>query len=185
MKSKQDIRAEIATQRKALDPKWRLAASARVAENFQTLAAFQSAKNVALYMEIDGEVKIDALFPTCWDLGKRTCIPVFNAATKLYEMAKVVADTRYRMGHYGIREPISPAPISMTQIDLIAVPGVAFDRHGNRLGRGGGYYDRLLEEFSGHAAAVAFDFQILPLIPTNVHDKPMHSISTETKIFNI
>jgi 5-formyltetrahydrofolate cyclo-ligase len=185
MKSKQDIRTELAAQRKALDPQWMEAASARVVENFQTLDAFQSAKTVALYMAIGGEVKINALFSHCWELGKRTCIPIFNVKTKLYEMAEVAADTRYRSGQLGIREPISPALIATDQINLMIVPGVAFDRDGNRLGRGGGYYDRLLANFSGHAAAVAFDFQVFPCIPIDAHDKPMHSITTETKSFNI
>ncbi len=185
MASKQGIRREIAAKRKALDPDWIQTASARVAENFRALAAFQSAKTVALYIAIGGEVNLETLFPTCWKLGKRTCIPVFNERTKLYEMAEIAADTPCRTGHYGIREPISPTLVSMDQIDLIAVPGVAFDPHGNRLGRGGGHYDRLLDGFSGDAAAVAFDFQILPRIPTNAHDKPVQCIATESKILNI
>lgn len=182
MKTKQAIRAEIAAQRKALNPQWRAFASKLVSANVQRIDAFQAAETVALYMTIGGEVKIGALFPICWNLGKRTCIPVFNAKAKRYEMAEVTANTPYRTGHYGIREPITPALVPIHQIDLMAVPGVAFDRVGNRLGRGGGYYDRLLDGFSGHAAAVAFDFQIVPHVPTDAHDRPVHSITTETRI---
>ena len=185
MKAKQDIRRDIAAERAALDPQWLESASARVVENVQALAAFKAAKTVALYMAMDGEVNLDALLPRCWELGKRTCIPVFNHTTKLYEMAEITPNTAYHTGHYGIREPDSPAPVTMDTIELIAVPGVAFDRNGNRLGRGGGYYDRLLEGFLGHTVAVAFDFQILPRIPTDGHDRPMHCIVTETRFFNI
>ena len=185
MASKQGIRHEIAAKRKALETEWLETTSARVVENFQALAAFQSAKTVALYMAIGGEVNLETLFPTCWELGKRTCIPVFNERSKLYEMAEIAADTPCRTGRYGIREPISPSLVSMDQIDLIAVPGVAFDPHGNRLGRGGGYYDRLLDGFAGNAAAVAFDFQILPRTPTDAHDKPVQCIATESKILNL
>ncbi|MCK4565367.1 MAG: 5-formyltetrahydrofolate cyclo-ligase [Verrucomicrobia bacterium] len=184
-RTKQQLRTEIAAKRKALEPEWLEPASARVVENFQALDAFQSAKTVALYIAIGGEVNLETLFPTCWKLDKRTCIPVFNEGTKLYEMAEIADDTPCRIGHYGIREPISPTLVSMEQIDLIAVPGVAFDPQGNRLGRGGGHYDRLLDGFSGDAAAVAFDFQILPGIPTDAHDKPVQCIATESKILNI
>ncbi len=183
--SKERIRKEIENQRRALDLQWLEAASARVVENFQTLEAFQSSKTVALYMAIGGEVELDPLFSKCWKLDKHTCIPVFNVETKCYEMAEITADTPCRTGRYGIREPISPALVAMDEIDLIAVPGVAFDLHGNRLGRGGGYYDRLLEGFCGHATGIAFDFQLRPRVPADAHDQPVGCIVTETKILNI
>ena len=182
---KQAIRRETETGRRALDPVWMAAASARIVESFQTLDAFGPSKMIALYKAIGGEVDLETLFSACWNAGKRTCIPVFNTESKIYEMAEVTAETHYSVGHYGIQEPLSPSLLSMGQIDLIAVPGVAFDRTGNRLGRGGGYYDRLLNGFSGVAAAVAFDFQILPKIPCEPHDKPVDFLVSETKIVNV
>jgi 5-formyltetrahydrofolate cyclo-ligase len=127
-------------------------------------------------------VNLGPLFSKCWKLGKRTCIPLFNAKLKIYEMAEVSSETQYRIGHYGIKEPLSPTPFPMNQIDLIAVPGVAFDRAGNRLGRGGGYYDRLLDGFPGVSVAVAFSFQILHQIPHEAHDRPVDSLITEREI---
>ena len=180
--SKQQIRRAIEARRRALDPRWAEAASARIVRNFQTLEAFRSAETIALYMAIGGEVNLDLLFPECWKSGKRTCIPVFNPATKIYEMAEITRKTDYKTGHYGIREPVSPALCSMDKIELVAVPGVAFDQKGNRMGRGGGYYDRLLEGFYGVSAAVAFDFQILPAIPNESHDRPVDVLVTEIKI---
>jgi len=185
MISKQQIRREIEAKRKALDSEWLVAASTKIVKNFQMLGAFASAGTVALYKAIGGEVDLDPLFSACWSAGKRTCIPIFNAEEKIYEMAEVTAETQYLTGHYGIREPLSPSLCPMGQIDLIAVPGLAFDRSGNRLGRGGGYYDRLLDGFSGVAVAVAFDFQILPEVPTEAHDKPVDQLVTEMKIVNL
>ena len=185
MKSKKDIRTEISAQRKALDPQWLETNSKRVTGNFQQLEVFKSSTTIALYMALGGETDLSSLFLECWKHGKHTCIPIFNAETHLYEMAKVTANTRYRLGHYGIREPIAPTLITMDQIDLMAVPGIAFDLQGQRLGRGGGYYDRLLEGFCGDTAALAFDFQILPSIPVEAHDQPVQYIVTETKLFNL
>jgi 5-formyltetrahydrofolate cyclo-ligase len=73
----------------------------------------------------------------------------------------------------------------MESIELMAVPGVAFDRNGNRLGRGGGYYDRLLAGFSGLSAGVSFDFQLFPQIPSEPHDIPVDTIVTEFGIINV
>ncbi len=140
---------------------------------------------IALYLAIGNEVNLDVLFSTCWKCGKRTCIPIFNPTSKLYEMAEVSAKTEYQIGHFGIREPLSPTRCSMNTIGLIAIPGVAFDRTGGRLGRGGGYYDRLLEEFSGFSAAIAFDFQLLQKVPCEPHDQPVNAIVTETQIVNV
>jgi len=79
----------------------------------------------------------------------------------------------------------SPGDVSLSEVDLILVPGVAFDRSGNRLGRGGGYYDRLLKGYSGSVTAVAFNFQLFETIPTSAHDVPVGTIVTETKIINV
>ena len=185
MSTKARLRLEIETRRQALELLWLVTTSAQITENFQVLEAFGAAGTIALYKAIGGEVDLDPLFSICWNAGKRTCIPIFNTEAKIYEMAVVTAETDYSIGHYGIWEPLAPALLPMSQIDLIAVPGVAFDRKGNRLGRGGGYYDRLLDGFPGISAAVAFDFQILPHIPAEPHDRPVDRIVTETKIVDV
>jgi len=185
MSNKAQLRLKIEIGRQALDPVWMATASTRIVESYQTLEAFGTAGMIALYKAIGGEVDLDPLFSACWSADKRTCIPIFNAEAKIYEMAEVTVETQYSTGHYGIREPLVSALLPMSQIDLIAVPGVAFDRKGNRLGRGGGYYDRLLDGFSGVAAAVAFDFQILPKIPCEPHDRSINWIVTETKIVDV
>ena len=183
--TKQEVRREIGAGRRALDPVWMATTSARIVESFQTLEAFETSEMIALYKAIGGEVDLELLFSACWNAGKRTCIPIFNTESKIYEMAEVTAKTHYSTGHYGIQEPLAPALLTMNHIDLIVVPGVAFDRSGNRLGRGGGYYDRLLGGFSGRAIAVAFSFQILPHIPIEAHDKPVGILVTEKEIVNV
>ncbi len=185
MKTKSELRHDISTQRKALHPRWMKSASAALIENIHGLPAFQTSQNIALYMAITGEVNLDLLFPDCWKLKKQTCIPVFNAERKIYELARVSETTDFQEGHYGIREPRIPRRVSLSEVDLILVPGVAFDRSGNRLGRGGGYYDRLLKGYSGSVTAVAFNFQLFETIPTSAHDVPVGTIVTETKIINV
>lgn len=123
MKSKQDIRRQIGAKRGALDPRWVQAASTRIIRNLQALEAFQSAGTIALYMAIGGEVNLDPIFPDCWKSGKRTYVPVFNAAAEIYEMAEITYKTDYIIGHYGIREPIS-LPFAPWMISIwLSCPG--------------------------------------------------------------
>jgi 5-formyltetrahydrofolate cyclo-ligase len=185
MKNKQDIRREMAAQRMALDPQWIESASERIISKIRSMEAYQSAESIALYMAVDGEVKVDALFRDCWNAGKCTCIPFFHADTGVYEMAELTPDTECRPGPCGIREPAAPVPFALDAIDLMVVPGVAFDEAGHRLGHGKGYYDRLLAGFSGISVAPAFNFQILPAIPVEGHDRPVNIIITETNFSNV
>lgn len=180
---KQQIRKEVAAKRQALSEAFKQTTSATIAERLSRSALFKDAATVALYMYFGGEVRLDELFPICWAAGKRTCIPVYNERLKQYDMAVITEHTEFREGHYGIREPVSPTLIAMQDIDLMAVPGVAFDDKGNRLGRGGGFYDRMLSGFEGARIAVAFNFQIYDQIPTEPHDLPMDGLISETATF--
>lgn len=183
--TKAQLRKEVDLKRRALKPEWVASASRRIVELLQSTPDFQQADSIALYKAIAGEVELEALFTTCWEQGKRTSIPVFNAAERTYELTAITRKTRFKTGHYGIQEPETVSRIPVESLDLMIVPGVAFDAAGNRLGRGGGYYDRLLHGFPGTALAVAFDFQVYPHIPYGAHDVPVDGIVTEIKVMNV
>lgn len=185
MKSKNEVRKPIEQQRRAHSAEWIDIASRKIVERVLAQPTFREANSVALYMAIAGEVNLDALLELCWTAKKQTAIPIFDAGSKCYQLAAITPETRFITGHYGIREPATTQPINVENIDLFLIPGVAFDEAGNRLGRGGGYYDRLLKNFNGTRMAVAFDFQLAEHIPTDPHDIPMHAILTETKTINV
>lgn len=179
--TKVSLRREISKKRKALITSELTAMSEKVVSNFLLLDVFSGSNSVALYKAIGGEADLEPLFEICWRLNKRTAIPVFNTDTRVYEMAEITAATEFAAGNYGILEPIAPRIIEIGAIDLMAVPGVGFDLAGNRLGRGGGFYDRMLEHFSGAAAGIAFEFQLFEEIPVAPHDLPVDYLVTETK----
>jgi 5-formyltetrahydrofolate cyclo-ligase len=183
--TKQQIRTEMAQRRKALSEDFKASSSAAIVGQLAQVPEFEKAKTLALYMYFGGEVRLDDLFPACWACDKRTCIPVYDEVTQLYNMAEITPQTVFTEGHYGIREPDSPSLIPMQDIDLMAIPGVAFDLKGNRLGRGGGFYDRMLSGFSGAKVAVAFDFQLVDEVPTEPHDLPVDILITEIKTLKI
>ncbi len=93
-----------------------------------------------------------------------------------------IPGTDLQVGHFGIREPRSPcAPLPLTRLDLILVPGVAFDLHGRRLGRGKGYYDQLLKGLQGTTCGVALDQQIVAEVPAEPHDVRLKCLLTPTR----
>ena len=185
MTTKAQLRTEIAEHRRSLTCRWLTNTSLRIVEQIQCLDAFKTAKHIALYKAIAGEVDLDRLFAACWHLNKRTSIPVFNRTLKTYELAEITANTQFVTGNYGIQEPEHPSPVAIDTINLIIVPGVAFDTNGNRLGRGGGYYDRMLDGFRGATAAAAFEFQLFSNIPYESCDMPVNYIVTESKVVDV
>ena len=115
--------------------------------------------------------------------GKSVSLPRYRPAQGFYEAAQVTDLERdLRPGKLGIREPAEHCrPISLKQLDLILVPGVAFDRIGRRLGRGRGFYDRLLSSVTGTKCGVAFDFQVKEQLPEEPHDVRLDCILMPTR----
>lgn len=185
MTTKAHLRKKIGEKRRSLDPRWLADASSRIVAQLLKLDAFIAAESIALYKAIEGEVDLEPLFGSCWEQGKRTSIPIFNRALKIYELADISENTRYVQGNYGIQEPVNPAYAEIGAVDLVIVPGVAFDTKGNRLGRGGGYYDRMLAGYGGIKAAVAFEFQLFDHVPNDSSDIPVNYIVTESKVVDL
>jgi 5-formyltetrahydrofolate cyclo-ligase len=86
------------------------------------------------------------------------------------------------VGAFQVREPVAGCPVvAMNRLDLALVPGLAFDARGHRLGRGKGFYDRLLAGFPGRTVGVAFDFQVVAQVPVEPHDIALNAVVTPTR----
>ena len=90
-----------------------------------------------------------------------------------------------KKGAHGIPEPTEIVPISIEEIEIILVPGLAFDKTGARMGFGKGYYDKLLETRKAIKIGICYDFQLLDKIPSEPHDVPMDIIITEKRVQRI
>lgn len=134
-------------------------------------ALFRAAHTVLLYSSLPDEVDTHT-FIRRWEGYKRILLPVVVSDSEL-ELRVYTGSGNMRRGAFNIDEPAGAAFTDYGSIDLAVIPGVAFDRHGNRLGRGRGYYDRLLARL-GLAGVptigVCFDFQKLDAIPAETHD---------------
>ncbi|MBC8207183.1 MAG: 5-formyltetrahydrofolate cyclo-ligase [Kiritimatiellales bacterium] len=182
-------KAEIRNQISALRPDFQCLEkmSAAVVEKFQTLELFQQAKAIGAYMPLPDEVDIAPFFQ---GLEHQLYIPAFDETIGSYRMAKYTPELK--AGKFGILEPVDPVFAEQGEIDLIIVPGIAFDQTGRRIGRGGGFYDRLLPQYNAVRAGICFDFQCLPVLsdegveveelPVEPHDCVMDLLITESRI---
>ncbi|MBI4309110.1 MAG: 5-formyltetrahydrofolate cyclo-ligase [Candidatus Omnitrophica bacterium] len=141
------------------------------------LPAFQRAKTVLFYASLPGEVDSFAMIEQAKQLQKNVALPVLVRDQR--KMIPILTDSINDLqdGPYGVRQPrLDPSKIvDLSSIDAVVVPGLAFDRAYNRLGRGAGYYDRFLSRLADSAVTigVAFDFQIVDCLPVEEHDVPL------------
>ena len=146
--------------------------SAAISRKLFRLREFKRAKTVMFYIAFRGEVDTTEMIKVAIKLGKKVTVPVCDTNNRLMGPCLLHEGAHLKNGPYGVKEPVNKICFRLNQLDLVLVPGVAFDRKGNRLGRGKGFYDRMLSKLACRipAIGVAFDFQVLPCVPTCSHD---------------
>lgn len=134
---------------------------------------FQKAKTVLLYHSLPDEVNTHA-FIERWSLQKQLLLPVVKGDE--LELRFYKPSDELKVGSYHIMEPEGDKLTDYSQIDLAVIPGVAFDAQGHRLGRGKGYYDRLLPQLNCFKIGICFPFQIVEEVPTDIYDVKMDEV---------
>ncbi len=143
---------------------------------------WNDALSVFFYSPLPGELDITPLVSHALDAGKVVLFPKFDLQTQCYLPYRVLHSDELIVAKYGIKEPGERCnPYSLKQLDLTLVPALGFDLFGRRLGRGRGFYDRLLVEVSGAKCGVAFDEQIVNEVPIESHDIPVSCLLTPTR----
>lgn len=148
-------------------------------KRLEQLPAFRDASSVAIYHAMPGEVQT-AAFIEKWAVSKTVYLPVVCGED--IQLHPFKGNDALRTGAFGIFEPIPDVGTEKIKPDLIVVPGIAFDRQMNRMGRGKGYYDRLLAEPELQDTArvgLCFCFQLVSEVPVCDGDKKMHEIITD------
>jgi len=178
--SKQLLRKEIASLKHNHSSEELQKLSREIMYSLEKSNLFQEAHCVALYNAIPGEVQT-ASFIHKWYKQKQILLPLVVGCD--LKLLPYKGEDSLKAGAFGIMEPVDDGTIiSNDDIDLIVVPGVAFDRERNRLGRGKGYYDRLLSQLKASAIGICFDFQLKGQIPTEAFDRKMDLVITEKEI---
>lgn len=151
--------------------------SAEILAALEAHPAFRAATTVLLYHSLKDEVDTHE-FIRNWSREKRILLPVVVGDD--LELRLYTGPEDLKPGAYDIEEPTGELFTDYADIDFIAVPGVAFDRNGNRLGRGKGYYDRLLPRIpSAYKAGICFPFQLVEEVPAEPFDIRMDEIITQ------
>lgn len=163
--------------------------SRRICAAFMALPEYAAARTVMYYVDVRSEVRTRHDLPDALTHGKKIVVPWCNDKGEL-ELFHLESMEELAVGMYKILEPrpelrhLPAKQVEVKALDLVMVPGVAFDRRGARMGHGKGYYDKLLEHARSDAplVALAFECQLFPEIPTQAHDVFMDKIITENGV---
>lgn len=189
--SRQQIRQHIRQARNALSSDQQYQASIELISQVNSLPDMASAQAIALYIATDGELDTQPLIEALWHSGKRIYLPVIHPFAKGHLIfLEYAPSSELCYNRYGIIEPRlkKEAIIPVSELDIIFTPLVAFDKSGQRLGMGGGYYDRTLAPFQGHdhgptAIGLAHDCQQVSSLPTESWDIPLQKIVTPSRLW--
>lgn len=171
---KKEIRRKVKNMRTVMLDFERESAANRVFSQLEESAAFVMAKHILMYHSLEEELPT-LRFMAKWRDRKNFYLPRVNGVN--LEILPY-DETRLELGAFHIEEPVGNNIIPIEKIELIIVPGVAYDRKGNRLGRGKGFYDRLLGSTKATKIGVGFEFQLFDEIPVETHDVRMDAVIT-------
>lgn len=138
---------------------------------------FKKAKTVMFYVSFGGEVYTQEMIEEAGSVGKTVAVPVCSG-NRMMRPCVFPPGGKLKKGLYGTYEPARKKFIGLKDIDLMIVPGLAFDKFGHRLGRGKGYYDNFLKKLPASTASLglAYDFQVLSCVPSEEHDAALTKV---------
>ena len=185
MQDKPAIRKELLRRRDAIPPEVRRAKDRLILERLLSLEEFKNAGTVFFYASFRTEFDTTELIKISLAAGKRAVLPKVDREKQELVLYEIKDFSELGPGYMGIPEPTSPeTPVSINDIDLVIIPGAGFDPMGNRIGYGGGYYDRLLSGMEKNVPIVApaYEEQIIDSIPSEPHDIRVKVIVTDRQL---
>lgn len=164
--------------------------SAEIKINLCSLPEFKSAKNIMVYVSFNSEVDTKAIIKELLlKKDKKVIVPYVEKNNKMLQLSELKSFDELEPKTFGILEPKKEfiRKFNPKKLDLIIIPGIAFDLNGHRIGYGYGYYDRFLKKINKNAKKIglAYDFQIVEKIPEQTHDIPMSIVITEKRVIHI
>lgn len=185
MDRKKEIRAKILKMRQALPKEEVREKSLRIMRRIEETETFKNADNLLAYIDFRGEVATRTLIEKAWELGKKVYVP--RVAGKEMEFYQIHSFEDLEKGAYGILEPKKECPVYEAgegQTTLAILPGSVFDKKKNRVGYGGGFYDRYFEKRKDICRiAAAYEMQIVEEIETEEFDLPADYVTTEERFW--
>lgn len=186
---KGDLRKEIKAKRGGMDKDTKLVYDEKIKKALLESDVYKNSKAIFIYVSMDSEINTLEIIKEVLSSGKRVAVPkVIPVSLKKRYMKALKIDSMLELnesGAFGILEPSYECEDISGEVDLVIVPGLAFDLEGNRLGYGGGYYDRFLSKYpNSKKIALCYDFQILKEIPHEFFDEKVDLIISEKRTIN-
>ncbi len=182
--NKSELRKLLLNERKSITGK--AEKDSGVYDNLISFEPFIEAETVLVYLSSESEVNTDKIISYCFDNGKRVAVPFCTDSDGNMEFYIIKSFNALSPGHYGIREPDikSCEKLSDFSASIIVVPGLSFDKNGNRLGYGKGYYDRFLKNYSFISVGLCYNSFIKDIIPSENYDVKVNYIITEDAVLD-
>ena len=173
---KKEIRNQILHAKRSQTASQLLAWSAVITEKLKNLPEVKAAHTIFCYYSLQDEVNTHTLVEELREAGKKILLPKVTG-DGIMELRQYDGKESMCIGAYGIMEPTGKLFTNYEEIDVALIPGVAFDKNGNRLGRGKGFYDRILPFLkNAHKIGVCFPFQYIASVPAEKHDIPVDQV---------
>ena len=185
---KQAIRAELRDMLATMSPDVRATKACLASEKVIKLPEFHAAQVVMIFLSTDTEIDTVAIALAAWAGDKTVLVPRVSIADRhMIALECRSLHAGLLPGSYGILEPIDGEAWPIESIDLIIVPGLAFDRNGNRLGQGAGFYERILatDGMRATTCAMAFAEQLVSSVPVSSDDWPMDVVVTDHEVIRM
>jgi len=176
------FREKLKAIRDAVDPGQAERASQGVWNLLKERPEFQKAKGIGAFASIPKEINTYSILEGTLSSGKKLYLPKVNQEKSSFEFHPVTDLKKLQLGPFGIQEPTSLKPADWNELDLVLVPGLAFDSHGNRLGFGKGFYDRVLPRLKKSCLVIGlgYSFQLVDQVPAASHDAPVRAVLCES-----
>ncbi len=182
---KAGFRRELMNCLLAISAEQRSEKSRKACENLVSMEQFHQASTVMMFVSLPHEVDTSEAILHAWQLRKVVAVPKISWQQRHMIAVQINSlETGFSTAASGLRTPISGVPVPFGEIDLVVTPALGFDKKGNRLGRGGSYYDRFFANAELKATRCGFGFaeQVLDSIPVTDHDEPVDILVTDKQI---
>jgi 5-formyltetrahydrofolate cyclo-ligase len=160
----------------------------KACRNLVSIPQFQSASMIMMFLSLPHEVDTSEAILNAWQLGKAVAVPKVSWQQRHMIAVQINSlETGISTEASGLQNPIAGVPVAFEEIDLVVTPALGFDKKGNRLGRGGSFYDRFFANTELKATRCGFGFaeQLVETIPVAEHDEPVDILVTEKEIIYI
>lgn len=182
---KNTLRHELKQRLVQMNTEDRIAKSKKICGHIIDSEVFRKASVVMTFLSLPHEVDTTPLILHAWQQGKTVAVPKISWQQRHMIPVEISSlETGLKVGEMGLRTPTNGKPVPFDEIDLVITPGLGFDKNGNRLGRGGAYYDNFFKHAKIRAArwAVAYSMQLCDDVPHDDSDVPIDAVVTENEI---